>query len=217
MPAALALIADRPARQRGQATPWIVLGSIGAHLLILAGLVAGVQIMPPLVEPPVLSVELMRADRTAAPKQETNPPPKAATAQPAASTPEPAASSRVAPSPSATPAPSPPTSATAPPGFKARGLTGGSETLREAARAGIGCRNADGLALTRAERAVCDETLGEKNKNRPAMYAVIDPAKKAAFDGDCKKDDEWCLYRAGKGPYPGLLALGRKKKIKGWD
>ena len=27
----------------------------------------------------------------------------------------------------------------------------------------------------------------------------------------------WCLYRTGKGPYPGLFALGRKKKIKGWD
>ena len=39
----------------------------------------------------------------------------------------------------------------------------------------------------------------------------------AAFDGDCRKDDDWCLYRTGKGPYPGLFALGKKRKIKGWD
>jgi hypothetical protein len=113
--------------------------------------------------------------------------------------------------------PSAPTGAVAPPGFKARELTGGGDALRQAARDGIGCRNADVLALTKAERAACAETLGEKNKNRPAMYAVIDPDKKAAFDGACKKDDDWCLYRTGKGSYPGIFALGKKKKIKGWD
>ncbi|WP_236627590.1 hypothetical protein [Caulobacter sp. B11] len=48
------------------------------------------------------------------------------------------------------------------------------------------------------------------------MYAVIDPAKKAAFDGACKRDDDWCLYRTGEGPYPGLFALGRKKKNVDW-
>jgi hypothetical protein len=105
----------------------------------------------------------------------------------------------------------------APPGFTARGtLTGGGEALRQASRQS-GCTEADVVKLTKAERDACAEKLGSKNKNGPALYAAIDPDKKAAFDGDCKKDDDWCLYRAGKGPYPGLFAIGKKKKIKGWD
>jgi hypothetical protein len=88
--------------------------------------------------------------------------------------------------------------------------------LRQAAREGA-CTEADIVHLTKAERDACAEALGAKHKDGPALYAAIDPDKKAAFDGDCKKDDDWCLYRTGKGPYPGLFALGRKKKIKGWD
>ncbi|MFZ0266953.1 MAG: hypothetical protein WAL33_04905, partial [Caulobacter sp.] len=105
----------------------------------------------------------------------------------------------------------------APPGFTARGvLTGGGEALRQAARKS-GCTQADIVKLTKAEREACAEALGAKNKNGPALYAAIDPDKKAAFDGDCKKDDDWCLYRSGKGPYPGLFALGKKRKSPGWD
>lgn len=211
MPAALALIADRPTRRQGRATPWIVLASVAAHLLILGGLVTGVQVMPPLVEPPVLSVELLRPDQPAPPELETAQPPQAAATRSVAPMP-----TRVSPSPVVAPAPAPPAVATAPPGFKAQGLTGGGDTLRQAAREGVGCRNADLLALTKAERAACDETLGAQNKNRPAMYAVIDPEKKAAFDKVCKKDDDWCLYRTGKGPYPGLLGLGKKEKRDDW-
>ena len=211
MLAALALIADRPARRRRSTTPWIVLASLGAHLLILGGLIAGVRVMPPLVEPPVLSVELLRPDQPIPTEPE---PVRPAQAAPARSTA--AAPSAPAATPLTTPTPSPPADATAPPGFKARGLTGGGEALREAARNALGCRNADALALTRAERGACAETLGEKNKNGPALYAVIDPEKKAAFDKVCKKDDDWCLYRTGKGPYPGLLGLGKKKKRDDW-
>ena len=211
MPATLALIADRPARRRGKATPWIVLASASAHLLILAGLVAGVQIMPALVEPPVLSVELLQADVPIPPEPETARPPQAL-ARSVAPTPAPAS-----PNPSAAPALSPSApAAKAPPGFKANGLTGGGDALRETARDAVGCRNADVLALTKAERAICAETLGAQNKNGPALYAVIDPDKKAAFDKVCKKDDDWCLYRTGKGPYPGLLGLGKKKKRDDW-
>jgi len=216
MPAALALIAERPTpRRRGRATPWIVLVSTIAHLLVMGGLAAGVRVMPQRVEPPVLSVELLRPVRPDTPATSpARPSPAARTAQAVARSSAPVGLRGAAP---AFP-PVPPTSATAAPsGFRAQGLTGGGQALREATRAGLGCRNADELALTKAERAVCAETLGEKNKNRPAMYAVIDPAKKAAFDGDCRKDDDWCLYRTGKGPYPGILALGRKKKSKGWD
>ncbi|OYW29913.1 MAG: hypothetical protein B7Z44_02955 [Caulobacter sp. 12-67-6] len=191
--------------------PWIVLASLGAHLLILGGLVAGVQIMPPLDEPPVLSVELLRPAPPVPPELETAQPPQAAATRSVAPMP-----ARVSPSPFVAPAPAPPAVAKVPPGFKANGLTGGGEALRQTARDAVGCRSGDLLALTRAERSACAETLGEKNKNRPAMYAVIDPDKKAAFDGACKKDDDWCLYRAGKGPYPGILALGRKKKRDDW-
>ena len=209
MPAALALIADRPTQRRGKATPWVVLTSVGAHLLILAGLVAGVQVMPPLVDPPVLSVELLRPAPPVPPALETAQPPQAA-ARSVAPTSAPVAPAYAAPDPS------PPAAAPAPPGLKARGLTGGGEVLRETARDALGCRHADLLALTKAERAACAETLGAQNKNRPAMYAVIDPDKKAAFDKVCKKDDDWCLYRTGKGPYPGLLGLGKKKKRDDW-
>ena len=217
MQAALALTGgSAPRRRHGGRGPWILLASTGAHLLVLAGLVAGVHVMPPLVEPPTISVELLHP--TLPPEAITRPvetkPVEAPRATPRTAAP---AAPVAPPAPVPVVRPAAPVGAVAPPGFKARELTGGGDALRQAARDGIGCRNADVLALTKAERAACAETLGEKNKNRPAMYAVIDPDKKAAFDGACKKDDDWCLYRAGKGPYPGLFALGKKRKIKGWD
>ena len=72
------------------------------------------------------------------------------------------------------------------------------------------------MALNRDQKTVCAEADGQRSRTAP-MYAAIDPDKKAAFDGDCAKDDDWCLYRVGKGPYPGIFALGKKKKRKGWD
>jgi hypothetical protein len=219
MQAALAMIANEPAsaRRRRKATcPWVLLASVGAHLLALAGLIAGADVMPHLVEPPVLSVELISPvaapQAPAAPKPE---PPKVKAR--ASATAQAAVPNLPATLPAAPSTPGVPAGAVAPPGFTARGLTGGGDALRRAARDGIGCRNVDLLALTRAERDACAEALGEKHRNGPALYAVIDPDKKAAFDGACKKDDDWCLYRTGKGPYPGLIPLGKKKKSKGWD
>lgn len=213
MPPALALTLDRPAPRRPpkRGGPWILLGSLAAHLLVLAGLVSGVRETPQRKDPPALDVELQRP----APPQDRLTPTKPAQhpAAAVAAQPPPITAPVIASAPAA---PATPTQAVAPPGFTARALTGGGDALRQAARAGIGCRNADLLALTRAERAVCDEKLGEKYKHGPAMYAVIDPAKKAAFDGACKRDDDWCLYRTGEGPYPGLFALGRKKKNVDW-
>ncbi|PVM93437.1 hypothetical protein DDF67_03210, partial [Caulobacter endophyticus] len=118
-----------------------------------------------------------------------------------------------APAPAPAPAaPETPRAATAPPGFKSKGMpTPGGDDLRTAARQGGGCNHADLYRLTKAERAACDDKLGIKSRDAP-MYAVIDQAKKDFFDGACKKDDEWCLYRTGQGPYPGLLALMKKKK-----
>lgn len=93
----------------------------------------------------------------------------------------------------------------------------GQEGVRQSLRAGVGCRSADFLALTKAERAACDEKLAAGAKDAPA-YAVVSPKLKKAFDGvfECPKGDVWCEYRVGKAPYPGLLALGRKKKSD-WD
>lgn len=222
MQASLALTAGGPAprRRRQGGGPWILLASVAAHLLVLAGLVVGARVAGPMmVEPPTISLELLQP---ALPLKTPTVP--AETRAPSAPARE-ASRALVTARPALIPAPvvaapvkpAAPTEAIAPPGFKARALTGGGDALREAARDGIGCRNADVLALTKAERNACAEKLGEQNKNRPAMYAVIDPDKKAAFDGACKKDDDWCLYRTGKGPYPGIFALGKKKKIKGWD
>lgn len=214
MQAAHALIAEGPAprRRRNSPLPWILLGSAAAHLLVLAGLAVGVQVMPALVEPPVLSVELLGPAPPPAPPiipPQAQEPLKAAAPVTASPT-----SAQVAVPPAASAAA--PTPSGVPPGFKARGLTGGGEALREATRDAIGCRNADELALTKAQKAACAEALGEKARNAP-LYAVIDPDKKAIFDKVCAKDDAWCLYRSGKGPYPGIFALGQKKKPKGWD
>jgi hypothetical protein len=209
----------RPPRSQADRRRRLAIGlaSLAFHGLLGWVLLKAVPAPPILVEPRSLVVQFFAPDQ---------PRP---TSRPAASHPQPAPLhvptprqvpppivSPVAPSPFPA-APAPPAAIVAPPGFTARGtLTGGGEALRQAARRS-GCTEADIVKLTKAERDACAEALGAKHKNGPALYAAIDPDKKAAFDGDCKKDDEWCLYRTGKGPYPGLFALGKKKKIKGWD
>lgn len=97
------------------------------------------------------------------------------------------------------------------------GATPETEGVRGSLRARIGCRSADFLSLTKAERDACNEKLAAGAKDGPA-YAVISPKLKKQFDGvfECPKDDVWCEYRIGKAPYPGLLAP-RRKKSKDWD
>lgn len=84
-------------------------------------------------------------------------------------------------------------------------------------RARLGCRTADLLALTKEERAACQEALAKGAETAPT-YAVISPKLKKVFDRtfECPKDDVWCEYRIGKAPYPGLFAP-RKKKDPSWD
>lgn len=91
------------------------------------------------------------------------------------------------------------------------------ESVRRSLRTGVGCRSANFLSLTKAERAACDEKLAAGAKDARA-YAVVSPKLKKAFDGvfECPKDDVWCEYKIGKGPYPGLLTP-RRKKQPGWD
>lgn len=93
----------------------------------------------------------------------------------------------------------------------------GQDGVRRSLRNGVGCRSADFLSLTKAEREVCDGKLAAGAKDVPA-YAAISPKLKKEFDGvfECPKDDVWCEYRIGKGPYPGLFAPRRKKRTE-WD
>jgi hypothetical protein len=111
--------------------------------------------------------------------------------------------------PIARPEPSPPV-----PGPK----DAGAAALQRALKDHLGCAQPNLAALTDTERDACQERLGRDVANvRP--YPVISPKLKKIFDGtfECKPDDEWCLYRVGKGPYPGLLGLAHKKKKSDWD
>ena len=198
-------------RKRGLA---VGTGSLVFHGLLGWLLLKAVPEPPTLVEPRSVQVQLLAPERP-------RPSERQSASRPLAPSPAPVPVFRAPPPTIAPPAPSSPLASSgaivAPPGFSARGtLTGGGEALRQAARKG-GCTQADVVKLTKAEREACAEALGARDKNGPALYAAIDPDRKAAFDGDCKKDDDWCLYRSGKGPYPGLFAIGKKRKIKGWD
>ena len=183
---------------------------LAAHALVLLALVSGAHWMPQLVEPPVIEAELLD---TPQPATET---PKIAPVAPSA----PVAHIPRAPPVSvpAAPAakPSAPPGIVAPPGFTARKLVEQSDQTRDSLRESLGCRHEKTAGLNRDQKAACAEADGQRSRTAP-MYAAIDPDKKAAFDGDCAKDDDWCLYRIGKGPYPGIFALGKKKKRKGWD
>jgi hypothetical protein len=113
----------------------------------------------------------------------------------------------VAPPGPAEPSPSPPAASDA-----------GAAILQRALKGRLGCANPNLVKLTETERAACDERLGQDVANVPA-YPVISPKLKKVFDRtfECKPDDDWCLYRVGKGPYPGLAGMLRKKKKTDWD
>lgn len=184
--------------------------TVAAHALVLLVLVSGAHWMPQLVEPPIIEAELLDA-----------PSKPAETLRRARTPPAHARSHFVPPTLSTTLAPpaakpSGPPAIVAPPGFTARKLVEQSDQTRDSLRESLGCRHEKTVALNRDQKAACAEADGQRSRNAP-MYAAIDPDKKAAFDGDCAKDDDWCLYRVGKGPYPGIFALGKKKKRKGWD
>jgi hypothetical protein len=94
----------------------------------------------------------------------------------------------------------------------------GAAGLQRALKGRLGCANPNLAALSETERAACDERLGQDVANARA-YPVISPKLKKVFDRtfECKPDDDWCLYRMGKGPYPGLAGMLRKKKKTDWD
>jgi hypothetical protein len=203
----------RPPSRRDLRRNLLVLGVVlGVHVLVLLALVSGAHWTPQLIEPPIIQAELVDSPSPQA-KASTSPP-LAKPSRPSPRAPAPVPPTNVPALPAAKP--SGPPAIVAPPGFTARKLVEESEATRKSLRDSLGCRHEKVTALTRDEKAACAEADGKRALTAP-MYAAIDPDKKAAFDGDCKKDDEWCLYRVGKGPYPGIFALGKKKKRKGWD
>jgi hypothetical protein len=123
-----------------------------------------------------------------------------------------------APQPDAPPAPAAPIGRpdTSPP--EPGPKDAGAATLQRALKDRLGCTSPKLVALTDAERDACEEGLGRDVANARA-YPVISPKLKKIFDGtfECKPDDDWCLYRVGKGPYPGLRGMVRKKKKSDWD
>lgn len=94
----------------------------------------------------------------------------------------------------------------------------GGGAVRGTLRAHLGCRTADLLALTKAERAACQEALAKGAETAPT-YAVVSPKLRKVFEGtfECPKGDVWCEYRIGKAPYPGLLAPRKAPRDPTWD
>lgn len=207
----LAIASETWRRPKGRDLAILAL-AVAAHALVILALVSGAHWMPQMVAPPIIEAELL--DEIAPHPEAVTPatpsalPPKVARPQAPASAP--------APPPVIATRPSGPPAIVAPPGFTARKLSEESDQTRESLRGSLGCRHEKVVALNRDQKTVCAEADGQRSRTAP-MYAAIDPDKKAAFDGDCAKDDDWCLYRVGKGPYPGIFALGKKKKRKGWD
>jgi hypothetical protein len=201
----------RPSRRELRRNLAVLGAVLAAHILVLLALVSGARWLPQLIEPPVIEAELLDA-----PSRPVDKPASAAVA-PAQGRPSAVLSSPTTiPAPPAAAKPTGPPAIVAPPGFTARKLVEQSDQTRESLRESLGCRHEKTVALNRDQKAACAEADGQRSRTAP-MYAAIDPDKKAAFDGDCAKDDDWCLYRVGKGPYPGIFALGKKKKRKGWD
>ncbi len=146
--------------------------------------------------------------------------PRSARARPVAPRTAPSATAtRVPASPVRGGEPAPATSAATDPVWRVR-PTDGAETegARTALRGKLGCRAADLLALTAAERAACEAALGRDAENA-RTYAVISPKLKKVFDKafECPKGDVWCEYRIGKAPYPGLFAPRKPPRDKSWD
>lgn len=207
----LAIASETWRRPKGRDLAILAL-AVAAHALVILALVSGAHWMPQLVEPPVIEAELLDE---IAPARQTVTPTAPSPQIPRISRPL-APASAAAPPPVAATKPSGPPAIVAPPGFTARKLAEESDQSRESLRGSLGCRHEKVAGLNRDQKAACAEADGQRSRTAP-MYAAIDPDKKAAFDGDCAKDDDWCLYRTGKGPYPGIFSLMKKKKRKGWD
>ena len=191
----------RPARSR---RPLALIAAIGLHALL--ALVVVLRAPPrEMAEPRAMEVTLLAL------------PPRSPPAPPPTRSPEETAD-RARSTAAAVPA-RPVTRDAAPTAdWRVRPTAPGEETARVTLRGRLGCRTADMLALTEAERAACAEALAKGAETAPT-YAVISPKLKKVFDGtfECPKGDVWCEYRIGKAPYPGLFAPHGKPKDRSWD
>jgi len=181
-----------------------LLGALALHVL-LAVLVAS-KVTSQVPEPPTMTVTLVQL----APRAKPPPPVRPKTA------PKSSAPRRAPPpdGPDLTPRPAVPAQ-----DWRVRPLEAPeAEGARTPLRGRLGCRSVDLLALTKAERAACEEALAKGVENSPT-YAVISPKLKKVFDRtfECPKGDVWCEYRIGKAPYPGLLAPRRPPRDRSWD
>jgi hypothetical protein len=179
--------------------------ALAAHAGLLAALILGLDRSGPPVEPPAFVVSLIDLHRapSAVPKA-TAPTIKATGAAGPATPPAPApptGQSSVGERPASGQAPSPTPDI--------RGT--GPENVRAALRASSGCDSAEFVKLTPAEQARCDDRNRALRAKTTAVYPVISQEQKDFFDGVCKRDDDWCLYRTGQGPYPGLRGLFKKR------
>jgi hypothetical protein len=187
-----------------------LLAAVALHALLAVLIVS--QVAPRPVEPPAIQVTLLDLPRQRS--KPTGPPPPSTPAPLRPPTPTVRAPDRPeAPPPrvrqSAAPATDWRVDTSEPP------ETGAA---RATLRARLGCRTADLLALTKAERAACQDALAKGAENAPT-YAVVSPKLRKVFDGtfECPKGDVWCEYRIGKAPYPGLFAPRKKPRDPTWD
>lgn len=182
--------------------------AVGLHVL-LAVLVVSRMAPPPPGDLPAMQVTLLTLPPRSEPARPP-PPPRLAGGSPA-----PAAAPRASAAPTTRP------SAVAAPADTWRvrpGEAAEDGAARTTLRGKLGCRTADLLALTKAERAACQEALAKGAETAPT-YAVVSPKLRKVFDGafECPKGDVWCEYRIGKGPYPGLLAPRKPPRDRSWD
>lgn len=178
--------------------------SIGLNGLAIWTLLQTQPVIPPAAPPAMDVVLLPPMARLLAPRPAAVEPqrrPRERLARPARPTPPGVEPLVRAPEPSAV-APAP--AAVAPPTIEAG--------VAHALRRKLGCQQAKLVGLTEAEQRACEEAFAAGAKTAP-LYPVISDRQKAMFDGTyCPPDDEWCLYRMGRGLYPGLISLLRKHR-----
>lgn len=180
---------------------------MGLHAL-LAVLLASRMAPPPPTDVPAMQVTLLTLPQRSEPAPRP-PPPRLAGGSPAPAAARASAAPTTRPSAVAAPADA----------WRVRpGESAEDGAARTTLRGKLGCRTADLLALTKAERAACQEALAKGAETAPT-YAVVSPKLRKVFDGtfECPKGDVWCEYRIGKAPYPGLLAPRKPPRDRSWD
>jgi hypothetical protein len=180
--------------------------ALAGHAGLLTALILGLDRSGPPAEPPAFEVSLidLRRAQTAAP-QATPAASKTVEARAPAPATAPAPPSG---QPSATGERAPPAQSLSP---TPNGKRASAENVRAALRSSSGCDSAEFVKLTPAEQARCDERNRAIRAKSTAVYPVITQEQRDFFDGACRRDDDWCLYRTGEGPYPGLRSLFKKK------